>query len=56
MAICTKIKYEAYFLMPFANSDARIRFYVKFYIGTMLVLDMPPNFFMQAAALKKEAP
>jgi hypothetical protein len=47
--------YKAYFSVSFANSDARIRFYAKFYVRTMLVLDMPPNFFMQAAALKKEA-
>jgi hypothetical protein len=47
--------YKAYFSTLITNSDARIRFYAKIYIGTMLVLDMPPKFFMQAAALKKEA-
>jgi hypothetical protein len=40
--------------MSFTNSDSRIRFYTKLYVGNMLVLNMPPHFFMQAAAMKEE--
>ncbi len=51
--MCTKIMYKSYFSTSFTNSDARIRFHAKFYIGNMLVLDMLPQFFTQAAAMKE---
>lgn len=38
------------------NPDARIGFFAKFYIGTMLILHMPLHFFSQAAVWKKRIP
>jgi hypothetical protein len=46
--------YNSYFSMQFADSDARIRFYTKFYAGNMLVQDMPPHFPTQTAVRKEE--